>query len=43
VFEKLMAQNFPNLNKKANSGSRSKKHPPKKKIIATRLTPICIN
>ena len=33
VFDKLMAENFPNLNKKTNSGARRKKHPPK--ITAT--------
>ena len=29
VFDKLMAENFPNLNKKTNSGARSKSIPPK--------------
>ena len=29
VFDKLVAENFPNLNKKANSGTRSRKRFPK--------------
>ena len=41
VFDKLVAENFPNLNKKANSVTRSKKHLPK--MTATRPTPRCSN
>ena len=41
VFDKLVAENFPNLNKKPNSVTRSKKHLPK--MTATRPTPRCSN